>query len=65
MEWADWLERVFRGHDFDLTIISHTEPMDINIYARPDYYFRYAPARVRRAERRAFDQRRTPANGRA
>jgi len=42
MEWADWLERVFRGHDFDLTIISHTEPMDINIYARPDYYFRYA-----------------------
>jgi peptide/nickel transport system substrate-binding protein len=42
MEWADWLERVFRGHDFDLTIVSHTEPMDINIYARPDYYFRYA-----------------------
>jgi peptide/nickel transport system substrate-binding protein len=42
MEWADWLERVFRGHDFDLTVISHTEPMDINIYARPDYYFQYA-----------------------
>ncbi len=42
MEWADWLERVFRGHDFDLTIVSHTEPMDIGIYARPDYYFQYA-----------------------
>jgi len=42
MEWADWLERVFRGRDFDLTIISHTEPMDINIYAREDYYFQYA-----------------------
>lgn len=42
LEWADWLERVFRGRDFDLTIISHTEPMDINIYARPDYYFQYA-----------------------
>jgi len=42
MEWADWLERVFRGQDFDLTIISHTEPMDINIYAREDYYFQYA-----------------------
>ena len=42
MEWADWLERVFRGRDFDLTIISHTEPMDIGIYARPDYYFQYA-----------------------
>jgi peptide/nickel transport system substrate-binding protein len=32
---------VFRGKDFDLTIVSHTEPMDINIYARPDYYFQY------------------------
>ena len=42
MEWADWLERVFRGRDFDLTIVSHTEPMDIGIYARPDYYFQYA-----------------------
>mgnify|MGYP000409029220 CR=1 FL=1 len=41
MEWADWLERVFRGYDFDLTIVSHTEPMDIGIYARPDYYFQY------------------------
>lgn len=42
MEWAQWLETVFRGGDFDLTIISHTEPLDIDIYARPDYYFHYA-----------------------
>jgi peptide/nickel transport system substrate-binding protein len=41
MEWADWLERVFRGKDFDLTIVSHTEPFDINIYANPEYYFQY------------------------
>lgn len=41
LEWAQWLETVFRGKDFDLTIVSHTEPMDINIYARPDYYFQY------------------------
>ncbi|SNR47225.1 ABC transporter substrate-binding protein [Puniceibacterium sediminis] len=41
LEWAQWLEEVFRGHDFGLTIVSHTEPMDINIYARPDYYFQY------------------------
>ncbi|MBM2577332.1 ABC transporter substrate-binding protein [Jannaschia sp. Os4] len=41
VEWAQWLEQVFRGGDYDLTIVSHTEPMDINIYARPDYYFRY------------------------
>lgn len=42
MEWAQWLETVFKGGDFDLTIVSHTEPLDIDIYARPDYYFRYA-----------------------
>ena len=41
LEWAGWLETVFKGHDFDMTIVSHTEPMDIGIYARPDYYFGY------------------------
>ncbi|MHC0053502.1 ABC transporter substrate-binding protein [Actibacterium sp. D379-3] len=41
MEWAQWLEQVFKGKDFDLTIVSHTEPADINIYARPAYYFQY------------------------
>ncbi|MEZ5913406.1 MAG: ABC transporter substrate-binding protein [Paracoccaceae bacterium] len=42
VEWAQWLETVFKGKDFDLTIVSHTEPADINIYARDDYYFQYA-----------------------
>ena len=41
VEWAQWLEQVFKGKDFDLTIVSHTEPRDINIYARRDYYFGY------------------------
>ncbi|MBO6782615.1 MAG: ABC transporter substrate-binding protein [Alphaproteobacteria bacterium] len=41
VEWAQWLEQVFRGDDFDLTIVSHTEPMDIGIYARDKYYFNY------------------------
>ncbi|MFP4275321.1 MAG: ABC transporter substrate-binding protein, partial [Paracoccaceae bacterium] len=41
LEWAQWLEQVFNGKDFGLTIVSHTEPMDIGIYARPDYYFQY------------------------
>ncbi len=40
-EWAQWLESTFRGHDYGMTIVSHTEPMDINIYANPDYYFQY------------------------
>lgn len=44
LEWAQWLEQVFRGKDFGLTIVSHTEPLDIGIYARPDYYFQYDDA---------------------
>lgn len=41
VEWAQWLEQVFKGKDYDLTIVSHTEPNDIGIYARKDYYFQY------------------------
>lgn len=41
LEWAQWLEQVFKGKDFNLTIVSHTEPMDIGVYANPEYYFQY------------------------
>ena len=41
VEWPQWLEQVFKGKDYDLTIVSHTEPNDIDIYARKDYYFQY------------------------
>ncbi len=41
VEWADWLDQVFKNKDYDLTIVSHTEPNDIGIYARHDYYFQY------------------------
>jgi peptide/nickel transport system substrate-binding protein len=42
VEWAQWLKEVFKNeHDFDFTIVSHTEPLDIGIYARDDYYFGY------------------------
>ena len=47
VEWAQWLEQVFAGHDYDLTIVSHTEPADIEIYARPDYYFEYDGTELR------------------
>ena len=44
VEWAQWLDQVFKGRDYDMTIVSHTEPMDIGIYARDDYYFDYKDA---------------------
>lgn len=48
MEWAQWLATVYGGaHDFDLTIISHVEPLDLGIYAQPAYYFGYDSAAFR------------------
>lgn len=47
LEWAQWLEQVFTNRSYDLTIVSHTEPMDIGIYARDDYYFDYHDADFR------------------
>jgi len=44
VEWAQWLDDVFKAKNFDLTIVSHTEPMDIGIYGREDYYFQYGDA---------------------
>jgi peptide/nickel transport system substrate-binding protein len=41
VEWAQWLDQVFIRKDYDLTIVSHTEPNDIDIYSRKDYYFNY------------------------
>ncbi len=41
IEWAQWLEQVFGNKAYDLTVVSHTEPLDIDIYARPEYYFDY------------------------
>jgi peptide/nickel transport system substrate-binding protein len=44
MEWAQWLDQIYKNSDFDLTIISHVEPRDLDIYARDKYYFNYHSA---------------------
>lgn len=41
LEWAQWLDQVFKNKAYGMTIVSHTEPMDISIYARDNYYFNY------------------------
>ena len=38
---AKWIEEVFRNKDYDMTIVAHTEPLDIDIYGRENYYFNY------------------------
>lgn len=39
--WLEWLDRVYRQRDFDATIVAHTEPNDLELYSRPDYYMSY------------------------
>ena len=36
-----WLSQVFREANFDMTVIGHTEPRDIDVYAREDWYIGY------------------------
>jgi len=41
VDWPKWLDEVYKKKNYDLSIVSHVEPMDINIYARDNYYFNY------------------------
>lgn len=41
VSWKEWLTRVYQDKDYDLTVIAHTEPHDLDIYARDNYYFNY------------------------
>lgn len=41
VSWQEWLTRVYQEKDYDLTVIAHTEPHDLDIYARDNYYFNY------------------------
>jgi peptide/nickel transport system substrate-binding protein len=57
IEWGQWIERVFKNKEYQLTVIGHVEPWDIGIYANPNYYFQYDSQRFRDAYRRALRAR--------
>ena len=44
VEWAQWLSGVYGQKAYDLTIISHVEPLDFGNFARPNYYWGYESA---------------------
>ena len=64
---AAWIADVFKKRDFDMTIVAHAEPLDIAIYARPDYYFGFHSstfdAAVATAERATDSAKRDAAYG--
>jgi peptide/nickel transport system substrate-binding protein len=41
LEWAQWLSGVYGQKAYDLTVISHVEPLDFGNFARPGYYWGY------------------------
>ena len=41
VEWAQWLSGVYGQKAYDLTIISHVEPLDFGNFVRPGYYWNY------------------------
>ena len=45
VEWAQWLSGVYGQKAYDLTIISHVEPLDFGNFARPGYYWNYESAK--------------------
>ena len=47
VEWGTWIQRIFVGGDYDMTIIGHSEPRDIGVYGNPDYYYHYDNPEVR------------------
>ena len=53
IEWGQWLSRVYKEADYDLTIIGHGEAWDIGNYANPKYYFRYDSPRFQELFRKS------------
>ncbi|MCZ8102621.1 MAG: ABC transporter substrate-binding protein, partial [Burkholderiales bacterium] len=47
VEWAQWMSGVYTNRDYDLTIISHVEPLDLGNYAKDNYYWNYESPKFR------------------
>ena len=54
VEWGQWIERIFKKKEYQLTMIGHVEAWDIGIYANPKYYFQYDSQTFRDAYAKAL-----------
>ena len=48
VDFATWLDRVFKRHQYDMSMVNHTEARDFGNWADPQYYFGYDDAEVQR-----------------
>ena len=47
VDWATWLSTTFKAKKYDITVVTHAEPNDYEIYGNKEYYFSYDSAKVR------------------
>ncbi|KAF1019982.1 MAG: Periplasmic dipeptide transport protein [Paracidovorax wautersii] len=47
VEWAQWLDGVYKNKNYDLSIVSHVEPFDLAKIAEPGYYYGYESPKFR------------------
>lgn len=48
VEFATWLENVFKGKEYELTMVLHVDPSTLSYYANPGYYWNYDNAEVQK-----------------
>jgi peptide/nickel transport system substrate-binding protein len=48
IDFTTWVNKIFLGGDYDVTIIGHVEPRDISIYGNPDYYYKYNNPKIKK-----------------
>jgi peptide/nickel transport system substrate-binding protein len=46
IDFTTWINKIFLGKDYDMTIIGHVEPRDISIYGNKDYYYQYDNSKI-------------------
>lgn len=60
LEFATWLDSVYKQRDYDMTVVAHVEPWDLSAFARSDYYWQYENTQfsnlMKKADLAASDQ---------
>jgi peptide/nickel transport system substrate-binding protein len=56
IQMGQWVDRVFKNADYDLTVMGHAEPFDIEIYGKANYYFRYSNPKIQEMLKKAEEE---------
>jgi peptide/nickel transport system substrate-binding protein len=56
IQMGQWVDRVFKNADYDLTVMGHAEPFDIEIYGKANYYFRYSNPKFQEMLKKAEEE---------